>query len=81
MLKVGRGFLGISSQCIVCAYQNNVFFYTSSTNTGCSEKKHCMFTSISVIVINDRQTIDQSDLMKWRPKHKNQKENQKSKVH
>lgn len=26
MLKVGRGFLGISSQCIVCAYQNNVFF-------------------------------------------------------
>lgn len=81
MLKVGRGFLGISSQCIVCAYQNNVFFTPLLLTLAAQKKKHCMFTSISVIVINDRQTIDQSDLMKWRPKHKNQKENQKSKVH
>lgn len=42
MLKVRRGFLGISSQCIVCAYQNNVFF-TPLLLTLAAQKKKTLY--------------------------------------
>lgn len=40
MLKVRRGFLGISSQCIVCAYQNNVFFTPLLLTLAAQKKKN-----------------------------------------